>query len=141
MIKYYSTFYRSQKFWLALCTAICLCIQAASLQANDDPEIKKAEDSMNNLMAQIQQTIGDARCETQKQCRALAVGSRACGGPSAYLAYSTLNTDAKKLKNLAKRYGLANRKFNRLTNAISNCQMVLQPPIICLNSTCEVAKD
>src|ERR1043166_7657501 len=37
----------------------------------------------------VQALIGDARCSADTQCATIGVGAKACGGPDAYVAWST----------------------------------------------------
>ena len=54
--------------------------------------------------AKIIKLVGEAKAETAKQCRLLALGQKACGGPESYLAYSISETDEKLLKQHAFTY-------------------------------------
>ncbi len=58
-------------------------------------------------MEKIRALIGDAACDSDAQCRTIAIGAKACGGPEAYLAWSTKRTDATALREAAAGDGTA----------------------------------
>jgi hypothetical protein len=47
--------------------------------------------------ATVATLIGDARCDSDAQCRTTAVGVARCGGAAGYLAWSTQRTEAAAL--------------------------------------------
>ena len=49
----------------------------------------------------LQAEIGDAACRADSDCHSLAVGSRACGGPAAWMAWSGAISRAARLNALA----------------------------------------
>ena len=63
------------------------------------------------LEAAVLGLIGDATCERDEQCRTLAFGAKACGGPQSYLAWSTLRTDEAVLKAAAVKFTAERRAF------------------------------
>jgi len=80
----------------------------------------------------IDKLIGDAKCETNSQCTSIPVGHRACGGPSSYIVYSTLNTNKNKLMKLSEIHMELSRKFTR---GFSIC-IYESPPIVVCNNKC-----
>lgn len=130
--------------WSKLFFACIMVFESGGVFANSEnnrsSRIAQLELKINNYMGQIKETIGDARCDSSSQCRALAVGSRACGGPSVYLPYSIVNTNINRLKGLAQQHGLLERQVNRIRNVISTCEMVLQPPIACVKQQCTITR-
>lgn len=48
--------------------------------------------------AQIESLIGRAECRTDADCRTLAIGRRACGGPEQLVAWSVRVTDEAALR-------------------------------------------
>ncbi len=100
--------------------------------------LQSLESKLNTTQQQIQTIIGDASCENPSQCRVLPIGSRPCGGPAKYIAYSILNTDVKRLKVLAQQHRVTQRQINRIKKLVSTCEMVLQPPVACVNKHCSI---
>lgn len=93
-----------------------------------------------NLLAQIKAEIGGAACDTSAQCRSLPVGQRACGGPEAYLPYSTKVTDAAKLQRLAEQQRAEQREKNTREGMMSTCQAIMDPGATCSAGKCVSAK-
>src|ERR1700682_4458868 len=47
---------------------------------------------------------GEPRCSQRSQCRLQALGSKPCGGPRSYVAFSTAVTDSAALALAVQRY-------------------------------------
>jgi len=89
-------------------------------------------DSTLQLRQDIERLIGDAACSDDAQCRALPLGAKACGGPEAYVAWSTARTDARQLEALAARYKEARIARNQRLGLVSDCSIVPEPPVRCV---------
>ena len=100
--------------------------------------VETLEEKAEQLLTQINRHIGDAACSEQSQCKALAIGHRSCGGPSAYLAYSTLSIDENELLRLSKEHTATHREINRIKGLMSTCEMLMPPPIACENGKCKI---
>ena len=61
--------------------------------------------------------IGQARCANLVHCRLLALGSRPCGGPDEYLAYSSITARASCSRTKALEYGLLQEELQRAGGA------------------------
>lgn len=83
------------------------------------------------LEAQLRGLIGDAACVSDDQCRTVAFGAKACGGPQGYLAWSTLHTDATALAATAEQYAARRRADNQREGRVSDCAMVADPGAYC----------
>jgi len=95
-----------------------------------------AQGDTASLRAQIDEAIGDANCTADSQCHALAIGSKACGGPESYVAYSAAVSDAVKLQQLGEAYAAERRRYNEANRTISNCMMLVEPAVGCRNQRC-----
>jgi len=82
-------------------------------------------------LTQVHRLIGDAACKTNEDCRTIAVGAKACGGPDAYLAWSARHTDARELAAAATRYAELRRLQNEQSARMSNCVFVSDPGARC----------
>jgi len=89
-------------------------------------------DSAPQLLEQIKTSIGEAKCSENSQCKTIAIGAKPCGGPEQYLAWSTQQTDAVALENLASRYRIAREKQNAASGEQSDCRFFPDPGAICL---------
>lgn len=128
---------------LTFCLAACGAKNNGGSSNNDSAPGKNAqeqelEQQMNILRQQIKETIGTAQCTLDQNCRALAMGAKPCGGPWAYEAYSLVNTDTAKLQQLAQQHHDFEVKLNELRGTVSNCAIIAEPPVACLNSRCMV---
>lgn len=74
--------------------------------------------------AKIIKLVGEAKADTAKQCRLLALGQKACGGPESYLAYSITETDEKLLKQHAFMYKQLQQQMQAQSGLVSNCAVV-----------------
>ena len=93
--------------------------------------VAEAADQPESAMASIRGLIGNADCNDDSQCRTMAIGTKPCGGPEAYLAWSTTNTDANALELAVTNYNLERQKEIRRFGLLSNCAMVDDPGAVC----------
>ena len=82
-------------------------------------------------LAAVTTLIGDAACSDDSQCRTVAIGAKACGGPEAYLAWSVLRTDAQALDAAAAAYNRARVAEGAQSGRVSNCALVADPGASC----------
>ncbi|WP_426207462.1 hypothetical protein [Massilia sp. TWP1-3-3] len=88
------------------------------------------------LLQQLRAEIGGAACDAAQQCRTVAIGHKACGGPETYLAWSTKGTDGAKLQRLADAYGARRKADNLASGMLSNCSAVMDPGASCSAGRC-----
>lgn len=86
----------------------------------------------SGLLAAIGAEIGDAACDNTAQCRTLPVGAKACGGPEAYLAWSSKRSNEKTLRAMAEAQQAASRADNKRSGMASNCAIVTDAGASCL---------
>ena len=84
--------------------------------------------------ASVAALIGDAACDNDAQCRTIGVGAKACGGPQAYLAWSSKRTDAATLKQAAEREARAAAAAAQASGIMSNCMVTKDPGAYCAAS-------
>ncbi len=111
---------------VSLLLAICL---GAAAPAADAPQ----------LLGQIRSLIADTACTSHAECRTLALGVRACGGPEAYLPWSTARTDERKLAPLAAQYKSARAAQIAAAGELSDCRMLSDPGATCQAGRCQLA--
>lgn len=87
-------------------------------------------------LARIRALAGDAGCSASSQCRTLALGARACGGPEAYLPYSTAATDEKALRALGEQYKAEREAANKAGGMMSICRHEPDPGAVCQAGKC-----
>ena len=133
--------------WSVLAAAVGLLLlsacQAQPAQAKQaapaaPPARPAAEpaDAMAALRARISAEIGAARCAREDECRTLAVGERPCGGPEAWLAYSTSTGNAAKLAAWAAEWRTLRQAQNKQNQLMSTCQVIADPGAQCVQQSC-----
>lgn len=100
--------------------------------------------SASELRQQIQQLQGtlnqlsrDKPCDSVDQCRSVAIGQKACGGPATYLVYSINGNGSDQLESLANRHRKLSRQYNKVTQAMSDCAVVMPPMLACVKGQCQ----
>jgi len=105
-------------------------VAAAVLVGGNDSPAWAAADSAA-LQAQALALIGDAACVDSDQCRTIEWGAKACGGPQAYVAWSTLRTDEAALKKAVAKFAASRRKEIERLGLASDCSLVADPGAAC----------
>ena len=116
---------------------LSVCISTANCSNIDKsaPQPLTTKQEMKQIQTEIKQLIGAAICTDNNQCKSLAIGAKACGGPVSYLAYSTLKTNVDKLTSLGVRLKGLHQRYNKEEGIMSDCMMVMPPAIACANNT------
>lgn len=107
----------------------------------DNPAAAEGDtlDHLTAIGSEIAELIGAAACESDDQCRVIALGSKPCGGPAEYRVYSSLDTDTALLETRASEYTRLSVQYNRETKALSDCSMVLASMAHCASGQCKTA--
>lgn len=89
--------------------------------------------ALNALLEEIEELAMSEVCEDGSEWRFTALGAKPCGGPSAYIAYSS-KLDTLLFLEKVNRYTEEVKDFNIKTGAISDCALVEEPEdVICKN--------
>ncbi|HEY0062247.1 MAG TPA: hypothetical protein VGC21_09000 [Telluria sp.] len=88
------------------------------------------------LLQQLEAEIGQAACDSTAQCKTIAIGHKACGGPESYLAYSTKGGDAAKVARLAADYSAERKSKNAKSGMMSTCSVAVDPGATCKAGRC-----
>ena len=105
-------------------------------QASHSPAAAVSEATEQDLLARIRSAIGDASCTSDAQCRTLAIGEKACGGPQSWLAWSAASTAAAPLQAWASELAALARHRNQISGRVSNCQYNADPGAVCEAGRC-----
>ena len=73
----------------------------------------------------------DNKCTTAADCSVIAVGARACGGPSGYLAYATKCSNALDVQLMAQLTNHLEAQYNLENSVVSICSIVMPPGVAC----------
>jgi hypothetical protein len=90
------------------------------------------------VLSRIRAEIGAARCDSTAQCRTLAIGEKACGGPEAWLAWSTASSDAARLAALSAESVAQARQDNARSGMASDCRYNADPGAQCVAGACRL---
>ena len=104
-----------------------LLLSACTVSTGADPAV--AGDA---AMTPVDRLIGPAACSADTECRTIALGAKACGGPLFYRAWSSRGTDPQALTNAAARYTAAQRAGLEASGMASNCARVTDPGARCV---------
>ena len=126
---------------LRLATASLLMLAASACgsappatPAAGTPTASKTE----QLWKKIQVANADTSCDTQSQCHTIGIGSKACGGPERYMAWSSKNSDGAALKALIDQHAAARRADDERERMMSTCSMVSDPGASCRAGQCTI---
>ena len=89
-----------------------------------------------SLLQQLQAEVGDAACDSSAQCKTVAVGHKACGGPESYMPWSSKRSDAAKVARLAADLTAERRAQDVKSGMVSTCSMVIDPGAVCTAGRC-----
>lgn len=105
------------------------CDDANSTQDSEQKALHTSKKAIENLAA-------TSICNENTTCKFIALGSKPCGGPWGYLAYST-SIDDKKLEKMVNIYNKQEADFNKKWNVISDCAYASPPTSVnCENNFC-----
>jgi hypothetical protein len=96
----------------------------------------KAAAPATSLLQQLRAEIGDAACDSARQCKTVAVGHKACGGPETYLAWSSKTSDGAKVQRLADAQRAQRKAGNEASGMMSTCSAVMDPGATCSAGRC-----
>jgi len=92
--------------------------------------------ALTRAWAAVQDEVGAAACSSTAECRSIAVGAKACGGPERYLAWSTRSSNEARLSERVAAYNAAREADNQQAGRISNCMMLMDPGAVCEAGRC-----
>lgn len=93
---------------------------------------------MAKVVSEMRNYAKDLSCTINAQCQWSMVGYKACGGPSAAIAFSTKNVDTDLITSKGTYITNAEKKWNETYGIMSDC-MFIQPPaeLRCINGACQ----
>jgi hypothetical protein len=100
------------------------------------PPLRQGIDAEQALQQRISAEVGSAACSSSADCRSLPIGSKACGGPARWLAWSAAVSNPDLL--LAWSQDLAQRQRQRemTEGRMSTCSVVPDPGTQCVAGRC-----
>lgn len=92
--------------------------------------------TLSDLNYDLNNMVSNNSCTASFQCKVLEVGARACGGPSTYAVYSTLNTSQEEAEQLAQQI-TKQEKIQNKAQGLTDCSPVLEVQSLCINQQCQ----
>ena len=87
--------------------------------------------------AQLENTLTKASaCTVDTECHSVAIGAKACGGPTGYRAYSSKSVSAASVDALAQHERDLAAQAARESHQVSTCFMLADPGAHCEHSKC-----
>ena len=83
------------------------------------------------LAARLRDLIGTPVCSVDTECRTLPYGAKACGGPQAWVAWSTRVSDEAALRAAGEKFAAWRREDVRASGMVSDCALVVDPGAVC----------
>ena len=109
-------------------------IQQVSTPASKAPP---ASGELASVDAQLNTTLGNASsCTADTECHSVAVGSKACGGPTGYRAYSSKTVSTATVEALAQHEREVAAQAARDSHQVSPCFMLADPGAHCQKNKC-----
>lgn len=109
---------------------------AQSTKLDSSAHTPISRETIQSTRQQLNTLITDTQCDNSTQCQVLAVGSRACGGPSSYIVYSNKTADSDQVEQLATKITEQESKFNAQNDMMSICQHLSAPSTQCTENKC-----
>jgi hypothetical protein len=94
------------------------------------------DQKLEQMGKEIQEFAKNKSCSNGDDCRTMAMGSKACGGPTNYIIYALSKTDEKQLAEKVKQYTDFQKELNIKYNRVSDCKFENPPTVDCLNGVC-----
>ena len=120
---------------IALLVAVA-CVGIPRSEAADERTLDQYRSELQGLRSEIQGIVGDAACTHDSECKAIGYGSKPCGGPSSYLAYSVKNTDVPLLEGKVQQFNALQRAHQGKLRIFSDCRVVPKPAVACEQQRC-----
>lgn len=99
--------------------------------------LEEDEARLAGLYEEVELLIADKSCTRNGQCKVMAYGDKACGGPVGYLVYSSGNVDEHELEALVEELTTLQGLMNEAYGYFSDCSIPSPPDVSCLDGNCE----
>lgn len=96
-----------------------------------------ASGELASIDAKLETTLANASaCTVDTECHSVAVGAKACGGPTAYRAYSSKSVSSASVDALAQQERDLAAQAARASHQVSTCYMLADPGAHCEQHKC-----
>lgn len=114
--------------WGASCTA-CAQPSGPPTAAASAPQASAL--TSPQLLQAIRDEVGEAACDSDRQCFGVGVGWKACGGPETYLAWSSKSGNRDRLLERVTQHRDARKKEHERSGMASDCRVLPDPGAVC----------
>ncbi len=97
-----------------------------SCNKSDNSTQEKEAENLNQLFAEIKSMATSENCEDAADWTFTSYGSKACGGPVGFMAYSK-NIDTESFLSKIEEHRTAQDEFNQKWGITSDCSIPAQP--------------
>jgi hypothetical protein len=123
---------------LVLCVPLMVACSDSDNATGQEPLSEMQErEGLASMRAEIETIVGLSG--PLSTCRSIALGAKPCGGPWQYLVYSTAQTDSVLLVEKVAEYNAREADINARHGSISDCMLVVEPPLGLRDGQCAVA--
>lgn len=115
-----------------------IALLAIVFGCTNNTEFTKEEDlaELAALQEEIELLVDSGVCSENSDCEYIAFGSKACGGPKTYLAFSS-SINVELLQQKVATYNALDNAFNQKWGIASDCYYVTPPPEVrCVDGKC-----
>ena len=112
---------------------LLLGVSACGSNDNEESTTSRTQDEqyLENLLSEIKHMSSQITCSDAKDWAFVPLGSKACGGPMEYIAYSK-NIDVALFLKKVDEYTKKQDEFNKKWGIVSDCSFVTPPTkIVC----------
>jgi hypothetical protein len=105
-------------------------LQPVASGGNAAADLKAADARLDSTLA------GASACTADTECHSVAIGAKACGGPTGYRAYSSRTVSSASVDTLAQQERELAAQAARESHEVSTCFMLADPGARCEQSKC-----
>ncbi|MFA4869036.1 MAG: hypothetical protein WC623_12595 [Pedobacter sp.] len=115
-----------------LLIAILIIAGAYACKKKDESSMEADKLKLESLMTEIK-GLSEVKCEISEDWKFRPIGTKACGGPTGYIAYSS-KIDTVAFIQKVNKYTADQKTFNEKWSIISDCSLPARPEkVICEN--------
>lgn len=118
------------------CLRLCCLSVLLSGRLNDGSGQTSAKRNAQDVYTELISLHAEQPCATDNDCRSLAIGNKACGGPSGYLPLSVMSPYMQIAIELASEHRSLEQQANLDNHYISDCSYVSAPYSQCMAGSC-----
>ena len=112
---------------LFILTSIVLIISLMGACKDREDSMRNVDSSeLDRLYKDIEKSAQQFTCENAGEWKFTAIGSKACGGASGYIAYSVKIDESTFLKKV-EQFTKLQADYNQKWGAYSDCALIIQP--------------